>query len=527
MLSVTAVEARPTRPQSLPTPLGDLPANSPVAFFTSRLGDVINDLREYRLVFNQVGEGLRDLCPRALLSRLLWGVDESHSPSEEEMEHGLDLDGSAAVHLHPDLSAAVFVIPLLQPSQFREWLGSITAPSRLQYTIKGTPVLALGSDTALPLACAVRGTRAICQLGTPTRGNQELLSDFLRPQGPRLNDVTSLVHAWRALPEQTHVSAVVRPRQLVRGLVQAWGRSMLHTHRLRDAQHLRNLARSIHLLEHRMISHTAFLEAVALGVETTKIGQRMELIAQLSVRGARRFAGWRPGGASRRRILRWLSTPALFKAFIQTEPKAMADVLKHLGLKLPAEAVDGSFGLMTVGVDTGGKHVPSSGKERDWVHLFPSAVSIGLRGPAAADFIHTQLRRQFKVDASHQTKAENRTPLVSRPNGGHFEVRILDDLLIAATGPLGGYSAIRRLRQNDVSSSGHAAGFLFAVIDFGLVNAALDGTLDTTRQRAELQWVDAVRQRLAPAFPQLRRIELSGFIEENGRRIRLGLATGR
>lgn len=525
--------------QHLPAPLNTLPAHTPAAIFAPKLGTLLQTLRdidEFRIFLRQFDTSTQQsFKPESLIARLLW----DHGFSDEDfsavsIQHGLDLEGSATLYLHSTLTAAVVVLPLASPTQFKLWLDSIPAPARETFDIEDTLVTVMAPNAAHPLACMIRQQRALCQVGSPNWGDPNLLEGLISHQGPILDDVSGLRQAWNALTPTPPISAVIRPRLLVRAAIKAWGRSLMRTYRLRDTRYRKSIARNIALLEKQVLAHTHFLNGIAIGFDAEKDQRNIQLIANLTSAGSQLFSNWPLERQQAGRIQRWLSTPALFKFYLNAEPQSAANLIQYLGLKLPHQAINGAFGLMTVGLNAAlRKNSPERPRtiegeisEHDWLHLLPTTVAVGLRGPTAADFVHTQVQRQLQAISPAFGNKHGRPAIIRQDNNRRLEIQVLDDMLLASTGILGGHAALRRIKNSKESIVSLSKGFLFASMDLGAINAVLASAIVNNSDRPELQWAEATRRQLLPILESLRTAQLLGAIEDQGHRVRLQLEVG-
>ncbi len=506
--------------QAIPPLLTNIPSSSPAAIFSPRLGTLLQEANDLRLILGRLNRSLSGLGPTSLIAALLWGehvVQPHEKPAP--LQHGLDLEQPVAIYIHNTLSAAVLILPLASPAQFKLWLESIPTPSRVKYIIHGVQVTVLGSNAPHPLACTIQGQKAACQIGSPAWGDSYLLDDYLRPKELRHRNIVGLRQAWQSLSPNPRIAAIVRPRQLMRAAAQAWGRSVMRTHRLRASSHRKQIARNIQLIEKQLLRVTRHVNGIAIGISTTEQQYAMQLVANLTPLGIRRFTGWAPMDICQLRIRRWLSTPALFKAFIHAEPNTISTLLQYFGLSLPPQALNGGLGLMTFGIDA--RSVTSS--TRDWIHTFPTAIGAGLRGPTSADYVHTLLQRQLQAPSPAFGDASGRPPIVRRGDSEQLEINVLDDLFLAATGVLGGYAAKRRLSAQNLDLPISQRSFLYAAVDLAAIDAALTSSLGSENHHTQLQWAESLRRQLFPVFEAFRSIQLSGAFEDRGQRIRFGL----
>ena len=529
VLFLGAVSAQPAwgeETAELPTGLGDLPSSTPVALYIPRLGDLISDIQHLHPALGALHPGLRGLSPARLVPWLLWGFEARRAgPSKP---HGLDLEGPMTVRLDPTLNAAVVTLPLREPEVFRGWLEALPAPSRNVVDLGGINAYVFAPDSRKPLSCVVQPQEAYCQVGVPSTGGAVApLEAQLRPGRLQLGDVEGMGQAWSSLAGSPRWTALVRPVLLARGLARYWGRGMKQAHRLHTQTVRREVAQRAKDLERRAVTHARSVRAVAASIEANEAGVRAQVVVRLSDAGRTRLTRWLPERSVHSRIRPWTATPSLLSLFVQAKPGFAAELVRWAGLNVPAETLDGVLGLIAVGVDV---HCPQATSPHrgslDWAFLFPSALSVGLRNPGAAERVYDALAPHLASEPS--VAVERRPRLTGTVGGGPLQVYVLDDVLIAGTGPMGGYAGLRRLRALDAQIPEVPDGFLHAVVDVGAFDAALGGAGAVGRKhRAELRWVDSMRRRLAPFIRAIHRIELSGVREDEGRQVRLELAFGR
>lgn len=260
------------------------------------------------------------------------------------------------------------------------------------------------------------------------------------------------------------------------------------------------------------------------------------------------------------RILRWSSTPALINLFLRTDPRLIQMLGDWVGVALPVEDLDGTLGLLTLGVDV---HCPQARAARDGAldlaFLFPSAVVLGLRDARASENVHQRLRAGLgarpleprlssslgiglaqpfspglgpgsgdrpAVDPRIPGKPEgfSRATFLAEVAGGRVEIHVLERLLLVGSGPMSGYAALRRLRALGRAPDAPPSDFLRMSVDFGAVDAALAASVISRDHRSELRWVEHFRLRLSPLFHQLRRLKVRGAREADGRTLRFVLS---
>lgn len=511
-------------PPGLPEILNALPYDTPLAFHTPRLRDLADDLERLHVAVRPLGGREDEVSPSVLVPRLLWGVDAGTSPSPD---HGVDLEGPAVLGLDPKLEVGVLVLPLASAPAFEAWLERLEAPSRARVRIdRSTVALVLGPGTRTPLGCVVQPRRAVCQLGAPSAGGIGRLQDMLQVRTPRLGQVPGLAESWRELGRGARWTALVRPVPFARALARRWGREMQRAHRLHDVSIRRDVARRARRVERLATSHAGLVDAVAVGVEADPSGGRVEVVARMTDRGRERLDRWLPETAAPSRIRSWVATPALASLFVQAEPTVAAEIARWAGVELPAPSLDGTLGVLAFGVDARCPHALPPGRgQLDWAFLVPSAATLGLRGPRAADQVHAVLDARIEADRDIASLV-HRAPIHARVDGGEVAVHVLDDVLLVGTGPMSDHAALRRLEAPSSSSPARPRGFLHAALDLGATAAALEAAEVGNGHRAELRWLDRIRRRLSPLLQQMQRVQVSGVREAQGRQVRLELELG-
>jgi hypothetical protein len=478
------------------------------------LGTFAEDLSSAQELLRLVLGRRAPVAVGALIAKALWGVDVEHArPSRPT---GLALDAPAGIGLDASLRAALVILPLADAERFASWLASIPAPTITRGRLpRGTAAWVLSDRGRRPLACVIRERRAVCQVGS-AGGGLNLLEHHFAPGRSGLGAHPAFGRVWVQLERGALWTALARPVVLARSLVRHWGASIRRARRFHPVATRRAWAQRIRRVEEDVVPHVSLLDAAALQARPAGDGVHVELLLALDRRGVRRLDRWIPQRATPSRIRAWAATPALFSLFLQVNPALARDLARSAGAELPEGALDGTLGLMAFGVDSLCPHARRDlGARYDWAFLFPSAATLGLRAPDTADVVHRWLARG--ASASPPGSARGRAPLEAEVEGGKVAIHVLDDLLLAGTGPMGGLAGLRRLAAASEGASLEPEGFFRAALDFGAIAAALEAARIGADHRSELRTLEHLRRRLAPLLHELRKVRISGRREARGR----------
>ena len=510
-LGVSPVVAAP--PGAMPEAVRQLPAKTAVAVYAPRLQPLLEGARRALSVGLHGGAARRSSSPHGALAALLWGRERPCGPAPE---HGLDLEGSVVIRVLPDLGSAVFILPVVDRDQFRRWLGALPAPSQDILERDKTPISVLGARTPWPLACAFRKAWAVCQVGLGPPGDglaplAEHLPSGDPQKGPRLGSRRALTRIWPKTPTKgprPEWTAVIRPRLLVRGAFELYRQHQLHANRVASRDGWAQLAQRMMHQEEQSVRWARALEAVALTGSMTDSTFDISLMAELTSPAARQLARVLPRGSSRRQLRRWVRTPALLSLFVHAHPVLVARLGRTLGLDMDARSLDGSIGVLALGVNLRAPSARRTSPEPLRLHdLFPYALAAGLGGPevpargaSLASFV-----------------AHSSTSMVAETVERH---------LVVGSRASGAYAALRRWQAAHAMGPPPPDGFLFATVDLGAIDAALAGARITRDHRPELRRLERFRRRWTPVWEGLESLRLVGTADPTRRRVRLRLRLG-
>lgn len=522
---------RASRASQLPETLAGLPAETSVAFHVPRARLLFAELERMRPALSLFVPAARELEAEPLLALLAWG----HAPGEEHTARpsGLDPEGPVFVRATGTLDAAVIVLPVADPEKTKAWLLGLPTPSLDRVQTELGEVVLIAEQSSLPVACVVGEKTLTCQIGHPVMGGLSPLLAQLRPAGPRLGAMPAMVSGYAALPDDADWTALIRPAALATALANRWSRTMEFAHRLHPAAVRKEVHRKVAKVHDAARSYAHLFEGIALAGRSERGRSTVRAVVQTSPTGAAVLGRWLGPSGGGEALRTWASSPALFGLFLRAQPRLVASIAEGLGVDLPDASLDGTLALLTFGIDT---HCPQARAEAGsgFAALFPSAVAVGLRGPSAAKMVPERFERAFSVvrELGQVTFVDTsaRPPLVFEGrHHGRFELRVLDDVFLVGTGPLGAHAAVRRLSRSKEHAGPPSAEapFFRAALDLAAVDAAISATRVEPEHRVELRWIDRMQRRLSPLLAQMRRVEVSAHLGETKRSLRLDLAMGR
>lgn len=445
---------------------------------------------------------------------------------------GIDREQPLAVVPDRVGRVAVVVFGLSSRKRFERWLSSIDGPDRARVKIGGEVASVIGATSDTPVICLARSAHAYCQIGPAERARPTgPLERLLAFEGNTLGNTPARVEALRALDPGAHFYVTMDPSGLATIV-----KNRLREHALAKARFLdkKSAAKSLD----RVRAETAHLDRYATYIDGAAAalypnGDDVTMQAQLLLTSAgRRFAARAaPDTPPDETIVRWAETPALFRLLAHMHPELLQIGAKALGIELPERALDGTFAMLTFGVDA---ECPSARRRREaigpsrWAFLMPSAAAVGLTSAEMADRVHTALRPHLETPAVERS-AGDRPALSGRAWGSVFEINVLDDLLLVGTGRGSSAAALRRLGALP-SAAVRAAKrrpFLEVDVDLRAVDAAFAAGAFSPEHRAELLTVEAFRLQMKPLLETVDELSIAATKHDDGRRIAIDARAGR
>ncbi len=552
------VEARPTETPSPVMLAATLPAAAPLVLFAPRAGDFSKDLdallelagavehdlagprRAAKLMHALVGGEALDAMREGGHERMASNLERFLDP-DQAMALGLDMDEPLLLVPGPDDGALALSLGVRDRARLEAALDAALGPPQHRVQLGGAEVVVRLAEAERPVSCVVGAARAQCQIGLISDDAPLALLEALLRSGRDvpLARASGLARALAWLPPGARTYVLFSPHATAEHASRL-ARAQAEKANRFDRQRARRRADAAERGKaQRLRSLVAGFEGAALGVYAEGERWTLRLETALSASGARWMEETFGSEPVDPVIARWASTPALFSLLARLQPGALEELAAGLGIPMPRATLDGTLALLTLGVDA---QCPLASKrasldeEWRWAFLLPTAIAAGLREPAAASRVHAALAERLgEAPASEPAQvppfagAQVRSALRGEAFGSPFEVDILDDLLLAGTGPGMGAAALRRLSalpSRAEPAPGQRPFFFEANLDLRAFDAALASGGFGEEHRAELGVLETLRQKLEPLVEAVRRVQLRAQRFDDGRRVRVEALLG-
>jgi hypothetical protein len=355
------------------------------------------------------------------------------------------------------------------------------------------PVRRVDSADDAPWACRLDGPTLLCQRGPGAAAAEPLaeLARALHPSGPSLESRGDVIALLAALDADADVYAYTRPAEHARAVDAA----------AHDWRRRRDFAATEPRPDddtRRARAYGKLLEQLPGAAASLRVGAGPELAIEVGLSPrARQALGAIPELAAVG-LARLGGTPGLVQLRAALPPLLVEHFARSLWPGLPTERLDGELALVVLGLD-GRPHVADP-------YAAPSVFALGLRP------------RRDPVDPVERWIAGLGAPWTQdgdvwrRVEGDHVdEVRVLDGLLVLATGAGSGAAAQRRIGARAPVGQLPPDTLLDVRVDLGAARAALTvargerpcASLDRTARWVELLETAAAGRRAIHARARL------------------------
>jgi hypothetical protein len=524
---------RPRRAEpSMPRLLGALPRAVPAAIYVPNIDLALADIEHALDALRLVQPSLQGRRAGAILARLLGqrtgpvdAITEGTAEGDDEATDqrwaqlatpsglasiGIDVEGGAAIIPSGRDEAIALAFELSNRPRFEAWISSLALGTERRLAIGAEQASVLEPAGVPAVTCLSRKSVAYCQLGVSSGPDPiALLRAITSLEPPTLAEVPGLVRTFERLPEGAHAYVLVSPDQASRVAGELLGARAHRDHRF-DPPAVRKV------MADRALRHAAELRRAAELVDGVALGlyperDRVRVRAEVSVteRGVRTLRPLFAPTGEDDVVARWADTPALARLLLRLRGDDAELLSAELGLPLPAGTLSGTVALLFLGVDPDS---PLCRADREpglfgWGFLVPSALAAGLRSPEATDVVHDSVGRALAgVEAPRSALAAPREPIVGRAFDSPWEVRFVDGVVLAGTGPGSAAAAERRLgalRELGLPLRGDQAPVVEGALHLRAIDAALGPSGFSAESRRELRVADAVRMKLRPLLDQI------------------------
>ena len=425
---------------------------------------------------------------------------------------GIAVDREIALILDPHTEVAIVRFGLHDRRRFEAWLSRTVPEDRRSMDLGRERAIVLYPDSELPIICLLRVSHAHCQLGVgrgqrPGAALQKLMAHGMRP----LSDSVDVIAVRPQLHEDPDLTAFIRPK-LLTPMFDGWAETRSRRSSRFDgaSPHHSTGGRSsdgVALVRSSLAQGRLF--ALSFSFERGAFDTRMHAV--LEARAAARLASLVASAPPDVSLSSWTRTPALARMLMRLEPDVAAFFLGALGFQLSSQAVNGSMGILLLGIDSECRAAKSQVKDPR-AHLFylPMAAAVGLRGPVDP-------RVAIRVDSGEHGFSlfsgvrfeEGASPqsLKAEHFGSPLEVRASEQVLLLGTGE-GTLAAAERRWGARNEALPPPGGFFELSVDLAAVRAAL-AAARIERSSDDLKRLRSLEQQLDLWMNGIRRVELS------------------
>lgn len=490
-----------------------IPKTAVVAVLVPAPGKAVVGLRRELSVISRALPGMWPLLD-ALVER-----DTAHLGADLLDPAGLasiGVDVTAPLAFVPQRSgaAALVTVTLSDQARFSRWLAA-RDPSAQRTKIGGELVSIAFAESDTPVACAVRQHLALCQIGDEA-GDDPLaaLRGLMLGSGTPLSRVPSVRAAARGLAPGAHAYLVAIAEPLA-SMAEAYVVSQSRASHRFDPPLARRRAHQ------RAVDYGAKVRRVlrvvrgaAAAIQLDDDGPKARIHLAMASSAGERLVGLvtdTSGERNTSRLAGWARTPALARLVLRLQPGLLQEILQHVGLDLPVDALDGTFAALALGLDTEAPAAKAGAPSTPEILpcLVPSAALVGLARPLTPAHF-----------GGHR-------PTIARAIlGSPVELRLEDSTLFVGTGPGAGAAATRRWHSADPAPD-RTSGFLELSIDPPAISAAIEGGVFGTETRDELRLVSRLHRRLRPLLHHYARLEVLGAAEPANNRVTFDVSVRR
>ncbi|MCK6552683.1 hypothetical protein L6R52_43070, partial [Myxococcota bacterium] len=537
----------------LPRMIGALPRGVPAAIYVPNIDLALADIELALDALRLVQPSLHGRRAGAILARLLGqrtgalnAISEGTAIGDDEATDqrwahlatpsglasiGIDVEGGAAIVPSGRDDALALVFELSNRPRFEAWMSSLARGAERRLAVGAEQASVLEPADVPPVTCLSRQSVAYCQLGASSGPDPiALLRAISSLAPPTLAQVPGLSRAFERLPDGAHAYLVVSPDQAARVAAEMIGERAHREHRFDPPAVKRAVAERASRQALGLRRAAELVDGVAIGLYPER--ERVRLRTEISVteRGARTLRALFTPTGDDDVVARWAETPALARLVLRLGGPDAEALFTELGLALPTGSLSGTVSLLFLGVDP---ESPLTRPDREpglfgWSFLVPSALAAGLRSPEAVEAVHEHIGRTLAgVEAPRTALAAPLEPIVGRAFDSPWEVRFVDGVVLAGTGPGSAAAAERRLGAlRDVALPLRAddAPVIEGAVHLRAIDAALGPSGFPADSRRELRVADAVRMKLRPLLDQVEGVRFEVRAMQPERRLRVDVA---